>query len=644
MQRASTLTATPRHVERARQRLHLPVAALDRRRHDLDSISGRDRAPATPLAVADESSDAARARHRHEPRRQRERGERRDDDDRRARRRSNTVAAERHRRPRSARYTLTAAQGTWTGIGNAYTYQWQRSTAASGLDQHHRRDRRRPTRSAVADEGTTLAPARHRDQPRRHGERRQRGRPPRSQAAAPVNTAAPTITGTAQRAATLTATQRHVERHRQHLRLPVAALARRRHHVDEHRRRDRDHLHARPSPTRADVCACSSPPTNPDGTASAASAATGAVPARRRSTAPRPTITGTRSARVTLDRDERHLERPRQHLRLPVAALADGGTTWANITGATARTYTLGVADEGAQVRVLVTATNPDGTRERGERADRGRAGAPPVNTAAPTISGTAQRGVHAHRHAGHVERRSATPTPTSGSAPATAASPGRPSPARPARRTRSASATRAPSVRVLVTATNPDGTRSAASAADRPGRRVAAGEHGTLPTISGTLSAPSTLTATHGHLERRRQRLRLPVAALQRRRRRLDEHHRRDRGDLHAGPGRRGPHVRVLVTATNPDAASSPRERPTRAGARRPAGEHARCRASPGRRASARRCAANPAAGSPAAATFTYDWQSAARRRRLPGRSPARRARPTRCSRPTSGRPCASS
>ena len=38
------------------------------------------------------------------------------------------------------------------------------------------------------------------------------------------------------------------------------------------------------------------------------------------------------------------------------------GTTWTNITGATGAAYTLAIADEGDEVRLNVTATNPDGT------------------------------------------------------------------------------------------------------------------------------------------------------------------------------------------------------------------------------------------------------------------------------------------
>jgi hypothetical protein len=36
------------------------------------------------------------------------------------------------------------------------------------------------------------------------------------------------------------------------------------------------------------------------------------------------------------------------------------GSTWTNISGATAATYTPGVADEGYEIRLHITASNPD--------------------------------------------------------------------------------------------------------------------------------------------------------------------------------------------------------------------------------------------------------------------------------------------
>ena len=54
---------------------------------------------------------------------------------------------------------------------------------------------------------------------------------------------------------------------------------------------------------------------------------------------------------------------------------ADAGATWTNIAGATTAAYTLAAADEGDNIRVLVTATNPDGSAAAGSAADDGRPG-----------------------------------------------------------------------------------------------------------------------------------------------------------------------------------------------------------------------------------------------------------------------------
>ena len=69
------------------------------------------------------------------------------------------------------------------------------------------------------------------------------------------------------------------------------------------------------------------------------------------------------------------------------------GHTWTRIVGATSASYTLGVADEGLQIRALVTATNADGTASAASSATPVVAGAPPAATVRPTIAGAAVRG-----------------------------------------------------------------------------------------------------------------------------------------------------------------------------------------------------------------------------------------------------------
>ena len=72
---------------------------------------------------------------------------------------------------------------------------------------------------------------------------------------------------------------------------------------------------------------------------------------------------------------------------------SDGGATWSNIAGATATTYTPPAGSAGKQLRVAVTATNSDGTAQATSPASAVILANPPVNTVAPSLTGTAQDG-----------------------------------------------------------------------------------------------------------------------------------------------------------------------------------------------------------------------------------------------------------
>ena len=69
-----------------------------------------------------------------------------------------------------------------------------------------------------------------------------------------------------------------------------------------------------------------------------------------------------------------------------------GGNPFADIDGATAATYELVPDDATAQVRVTVTATNTNGSASNTNAATSIPAYNPPVNTAPPSIAGTARR------------------------------------------------------------------------------------------------------------------------------------------------------------------------------------------------------------------------------------------------------------
>jgi len=70
-----------------------------------------------------------------------------------------------------------------------------------------------------------------------------------------------------------------------------------------------------------------------------------------------------------------------------------GGSSWTNINGASASAYTPVLADENDQLRVLVTAVNPFGKTLAQSAAVGPVKASPPVNLTAPVVTGTAQVG-----------------------------------------------------------------------------------------------------------------------------------------------------------------------------------------------------------------------------------------------------------
>ncbi|MDA0163936.1 hypothetical protein OM076_26935 [Solirubrobacter ginsenosidimutans] len=173
----------------------------------------------------------------------------------------------------------------------------------------------------------------------------------------------------------------------------------------------------------------------------------------------------------------------------------DAGSGYANITGATAVTYTLALADEGAKIRVNVTATNVDGTATAPSEEVGPIAKAMPANTAVPVIGGVAKRANTLTTTAGTWSGPGNAYTyqwqrdEGSGFADITGA-------------TKSSyllvPADTGNTLRVKVTATNPDGATSANSVATaevadaKPVNTV-------LPTVAGVTQRTKTLTAGVG-------------------------------------------------------------------------------------------------------------------------------------------------
>jgi hypothetical protein len=144
---------------------------------------------------------------------------------------------------------------------------------------------------------------------------------------------------------------------------------------------------------------------------------------------------------------------------------ADGGATWSDIAGATGSTYTPPLGSAGKQVRVTVTATNGDGSTQAPSGSSAALQPSPPVNTKAPAVSGVAADGqvlatdVGSWTGPGTItfafqwqisSDGGATWTDVAGATASTYALSGR----------------AGKQVRVLVSATNADGSTPAASAA----------------------------------------------------------------------------------------------------------------------------------------------------------------------------------
>lgn len=240
--------------------------------------------------------------------------------------------------------------------------------------------------------------------------------------------------------------------------------------------------------------------TNIAGSATAVSAATGSGSAAGPTNTALPTITGVLQANQTLTASTGTWSGT-----APITyayqwrSCDSGGNNCADIFGATASTYTLGATDVGNTVRVVVTATNGGGSSSATSNAV-GPVGAavPPVNTAPPTVSGTAQDGQTLTANPGtwssqpaasysyqwtRCDSTGASCSSISGATAQTYAL---------------TSSDVGSTIRISVTATNPSGSTVASS---DPTQVVAgiAPANATAPSISGTPQVGSTLTADHG-------------------------------------------------------------------------------------------------------------------------------------------------
>ena len=239
-----------------------------------------------------------------------------------------------------------------------------------------------------------------------------------------------------------------------------------------------------------------------------------------------------RPAHRRADLDARHLERQRQRARLPVAALLRRHRAGRTSPGATSEGYELAGADVGATVRLLVTATNPDGASSRASAPTATVKAAPPVNTASPTVTGATLRGTTLSASKGtwtgpalsYAYQWQRDGVDIAGATGATY--------------TLVVADVNA-SVRVRVTATNADASVTATSLAVGPVRGWGADQHGAADDLRHR-QAHRHPDRDARRLGRDRERVRLPVAAPRLRRDAVHRRRGRDRQDLHARLRRR--------------------------------------------------------------------------------------------------------
>jgi len=389
---------------------------------------------------------------------------------------------------------LTATQGTWSGVGNTYSPQWQRSTDGGN------------TWSAIGGATTdtyTLGFADEASEVRMlvtvvnaDGTATAASAPTGTVVGAvPVNTAAPTISGSAQRGTTLSSTpgtwgglgnsyayqwQRSTDGGTTWAAITGATAT--------------SYTLAVADETAAVRLLVTA--TNADGSAAVPSPATAVVQSSPPVNTAAPTVSGIPTRTGVLTATQGTWSGAGNAYAYQWQSSTDGGTTWNAITGATAGTYTLAVSDEGAKVRVLVTATNADATAGAISLPTATVAAAPPVNTAAPTITGTVQRTGVLTAAAGtwggignaytDQWQRSTDGTTWTNISGATAAS------------YTITAADEGAVIRVLVTATNPDAAVSAASAATTTVTASPPSSTG-LPVVTGSAQRASVLSTTTG-------------------------------------------------------------------------------------------------------------------------------------------------
>ena len=282
---------------------------------------------------------------------------------------------------------LTAAVGSWSGPGLSYSYHWQRSADGSNWT----------TISGATSSSYTLAQTDEGDHIRvlvtatnAYGSASAASAAGAAVTAfPPANTVAPAISGTASRGSTLKASAGAWSG-------PGLAIS------YQWQRNAGGGFANIPGATASSYTLAVADEgatirvvvtaANVDGSVSDSSAASGQVTHSLPSDTVAPSITGTAGSGDTLTGAHGTWGGAGTTLSGQWQRSTNNGSSWTNISGATGSTYKLTVDDEGDRIRYQVTGTNPDGHVTASSSASATVAATPPSNTAAPKLTGTAKR------------------------------------------------------------------------------------------------------------------------------------------------------------------------------------------------------------------------------------------------------------
>jgi len=390
--------------------------------------------------------------------------------------------------------TLTASNGSWSPSATSYSYQWEHAGAGSGKwieISGATSSSYVPAASDVGDSLRVLVTAKNGSGPGAAFSAGTATVP----SGAPANTVAPSISGTLRQGQTLTVSNGGWN--------PAATSYAYQWQRSTNAGSTWTAISAATGstyvPGSADVNAnlrVLLTATNASGQASATSAQAGPINGEPYNTAV-PAVSGTVRQGQTLTASSGAWNPTATSYAYQWQRSTNSGGTWTAITNATSSTYALASADVGATVRMVVTAANSYGHGTGTSAAVGPIASAAPVNTVAPTVTGTPARGT-----ALTVSQGTWSQTPTSYTYQWQRSTN---SGASWANISGASSSTYTPVVadekaqlRAMVTGINAYGQVSAASAATKAVAAVPP-VNTTAPSITGTASAGSTVTANSG-------------------------------------------------------------------------------------------------------------------------------------------------